>query len=188
MITKFWEKHPEVKGNPLTAPTKRGRKSDASAKGGSSVSKAKPRKSKVDDSDDGMEVDEEEERPKKKTKPARKSSTPPPPRKSNGAKREVEESEQETEEDLTKAHAQNVMERYKNLKSWESIVTDIDTVEKGEDDEVMVYFTTCVCLVAISCRTYRSLPYSKDSEKAISNSREFRNKAPQKVRHGIISL
>ena len=46
-----------------------------------------------------------------------------------------------------------MMEKYMDLESWEKLIKTIDTVEKGDDGQLYVYFTLYVPLQFLLKRT-----------------------------------
>ncbi|KAM5534625.1 hypothetical protein V8D89_011637 [Ganoderma adspersum] len=133
LIDEYWRKHGKKTG---------GRKSDVKPKPA-----AKPRKSAVKD-------DEEEEVPpaKKRGRPPKAQARPSEeqdedvemedvpkkkPRKSTGrgGKRGAATTEDQDEEEYTD------MKKWKELSTWEHLVESIDTVERTDNNELLVYFT-----------------------------------------------
>jgi len=132
LINEFWKKNPSrkraaAKPKPKTSPQKP-RKSaarDNSSDIGSTSMKKRGRKSvgKVD-SDDGMDVDEVVE------------ARPPKKAKKNVANAKANRSESP---DMEERVVQN-MDRYMDKLNWESLVKQVDTVERV-GDSLMVFFS-----------------------------------------------
>ncbi|KAI0316771.1 hypothetical protein OF83DRAFT_1172581 [Amylostereum chailletii] len=138
LIHEFWKKHP----NKMREKSAIGRKvakevekkESASASASASASKRRPRATAK------YETDGEEEQEESKTKKR--------PRKSNGSAAPAKKSKTRTpsvdEEEVTEINNYFhpiVEKKYKELPSWENLVTRIDTVERSaKDDSLYVYF------------------------------------------------
>ena len=130
LIDEFWRKNPHkkrtpAKPKPKTSPQK-ARKSAARDEGsdlGSTSAKKRGRKSVVKAGSEDMDVDEVVERPPKKVK-----------KNSVNAKKTHSESP-----DAEERIIQN-MDRYMDKLNWETLVKNVDTVERV-GDVLMVFFT-----------------------------------------------
>ncbi|KIM88205.1 hypothetical protein PILCRDRAFT_814109 [Piloderma croceum F 1598] len=132
LIAEYWAHNTKDKKSkksidkPKTA-AKAGRKSaarDTSVEAPStSASKKRGRKPKKDDSDD--EADSDKERPKTAKKP----------RKSAGTKVSASPAVMDVDDDI------GDMDKYMHHESWEKLIKTVDTVEKGPDDRLYVFFT-----------------------------------------------
>ncbi|KAH7885767.1 hypothetical protein F5I97DRAFT_1809283 [Phlebopus sp. FC_14] len=88
--------------------------------------KSEPTKTKTKretDQDEIEEADEDEARAKKK------------PRKSNGVRRKAKEESDEDEEDKC-----GDMSKHMSIPSWENLIETVDTVERDDKGDLLVYF------------------------------------------------
>jgi hypothetical protein len=133
LIDEFWRKNPHkkrtpAKPKPKTSPQK-ARKSAARDEGsdaGSTSVKKRGRKSVGKIGSDDMDVDEVVERPPKKSK-----------KNAVNAKKPLSETS-----DAEERIVQN-MDRYMDKSNWETLVKNVDTVERV-GDVLMVFFTLYV--------------------------------------------
>lgn len=44
------------------------------------------------------------------------------------------------EDDFVKTHIDNI-DKYADVKDWEKVVAEIDTIERGSDNKLLVYMT-----------------------------------------------
>jgi len=130
LIAEYWAKRSkEKKGRksvdkPKSA-SKAGRKSaarDTSVEVSSTKKRARSKAKK-----DGSDVEEDSDRGRPKT--AKKS------RKSTGAKSSSSAMVMDVDNDI------GDMEKYMHHESWEKLIKSVDTVEKGSDDKLYVFFT-----------------------------------------------
>jgi hypothetical protein len=43
-------------------------------------------------------------------------------------------------DDFVKTHVDSI-DKYANVKNWEDLVAEVDTIERGPDDKLLVYMT-----------------------------------------------
>jgi len=131
LIAEYWKKNSkDKKGRKSVDKPKAARKSvarDASADVSSSVAKKRGRTKVKDDSD----VEAESDGGKAKVKRAKKSTS--------GTK--TTKSSSSMDVDGVDADDIGQMENYMELESWEKLIKSVDTVEKGDDGHLYVYFT-----------------------------------------------
>jgi len=132
LIAEYWKKNSkDKKGRKSIDKPKGGRKSvarDASAE--VSTSAAKKRGRKKGDTDGEGESEEGEP----KVKRAKKST---------GETKAAKKSSATTSMDVDEINVDEIgtMEKYMELESWEKLIKTVDTVEKGDDNQLYVYFT-----------------------------------------------
>ncbi|KAH7910300.1 hypothetical protein BJ138DRAFT_1114228 [Hygrophoropsis aurantiaca] len=147
LIDDYWRKNKKDPRKSIDQPKKGRRKSSVRAETpeSSTVSKkrGRPSKSTKKDSDKEMSDDEEENTESRAAKKPRKSngvtqkktaSTIPKKKKVESAPIELDD------EDDEDAVVLGSMEKHMSIPSWESMVDSIDTIERGEDKKLYVYF------------------------------------------------
>lgn len=134
LIAEYWKKNSkDKKGRKSIDKPKGGRKSvarDASAEMSTSVAKKRGRTKVKDDSDIEVESDEGKSRVMKRAK------------KSTGGTKAAKKSSA-VSMDVDEVNPDDIgqMENYMELESWEKLIKSVDTVEKGDDGHLYVYFT-----------------------------------------------
>ncbi len=149
LIDEFWKKHSK-KGAPRKSdakpkPTPKPRKSAARAtthesevESVSAPAKKRGRQSKASARSPSEEQEEaEEDVPKKKPRKGSNAT------KSASARRAVARPEDSDQEEEERVYVD--MSKWKDAASWEHLIECIDTVERTEDNELLVYFTLYVC-------------------------------------------
>jgi hypothetical protein len=53
---------------------------------------------------------------------------------------EDEEEEEDMGDDFVKTHVDSI-DKYANVKNWEDLVAEVDTIERGPDNKLLVYMT-----------------------------------------------
>ncbi|KAF9482605.1 hypothetical protein BDN70DRAFT_874778 [Pholiota conissans] len=133
LVNEYWRKNPPKKKVVSAAKKspKKGRKSagdEEASEAETSSTKKRGRKSsaKKGEEDDEMDVDEEAHAPKK----AKKSTT-------QAAKAKARAPDTPEAEEPVIGN----MDDYMHMKSWEALVKTVDTIEKRQDQSLVVYFT-----------------------------------------------
>jgi len=161
LITEYWKSHPNKKKAPRkstdTKSPRRPRTStvDETSDAGSTaaVPKKRGRKSQVkadSDLENGKDMDISETRAPKK------------PRKSAGSKAQAQEVVKRSLDEEEEPQIGD-MNRHMKMRSWEDIVSTVDTIERQSDGSLMVYFTL------------------NTGERAKENSRICAERFPQKL-------
>lgn len=53
---------------------------------------------------------------------------------------EDEEEEDDVGDDFVKTHVDSI-DKYANVKNWEDLVAEVNTIERGPDNKLLVYMT-----------------------------------------------
>ncbi len=151
LIDEFWKKNSK-KGAPRKSdakpkPTPKPRKSAARAtthesevESVTAPAKKRGRQSKASARSPSEEQEQaEEEVPKKKPRKGSNATAT----KSASARRAVARPEDSDQEEEERVYVD--MSKWKDAASWEHLIECIDTVERTEDNELLVYFTLYVC-------------------------------------------
>ncbi|KAI0687142.1 hypothetical protein C8T65DRAFT_712237 [Cerioporus squamosus] len=145
LIEEFWKNNSKKaaarKSDAKPKPTPKPRKSTARATTQESEleevapppAKKRGRPSKASARSPSEEQEQEEEAPKKKP---RKGTNAPKSASAKRAAARLEDSDQDEDERIY-----TDMSKWKDATSWEHLVECIDTVERTEDNELIVYFT-----------------------------------------------
>lgn len=131
LISEFWHKQKAKEQSKSKGSSAKPRKSatrDTESAAPSAVKKRKKAKDESDD-DDGAGL----------SKASKK-------RGSASAKRPSSASAPAMDVDMDEDSMEGVgmMEKYMDLENWEKLIDTVDTVERGADGELYVYFTLCV--------------------------------------------
>ncbi|KII87284.1 hypothetical protein PLICRDRAFT_163314 [Plicaturopsis crispa FD-325 SS-3] len=137
LIAAFWQRQKKEKRASVAKGEAKPRKSTGAARASSerassSAPKKRKAKSAKEDSDVEMDQEEEAEKPRKKGKVT--SS-----RRSVGAKTQTKAKADASSDD--EAEEFGNMKAYVGIPTWEHLVQSVDTVERTDDNALVVYFT-----------------------------------------------